>query len=968
MNAAYFGMSICSDGMNLKGEFVENATPGAAKPFFGLKSLVALSAAVALIISAQPVRAASAGSSAAPDSTLEEVVVTGSLIPQVRAEISTPVTVITAEDIDTKGFVSVADALQHMSFATGAVQGAGYSGGFTQGIKTFSLFGLSPSYTKVLIDGRPLADYPALYNGTDIVPNVDGIPTELVDHIDILPGGQSSIYGSDAIAGVVNVVMKKQMDGPTIDVRDGWYTDGGGGNRRIALADGFSAGGIDILAGAQYERIDPIWGYQRNDTSHYFAGGSSPQTAARNWLVDGYYGQPNGDLYYFLDPANCANVASQFNNTVGVRSRQDRGNYCGSFNGGLYTVSNGQENTDGYLHISDDINSNVQVFADVLLSHDVEKFSTGTALFSTADDSAGPFGYYEDTKVTGPAGGPTSDYLNLQREFSPEEAGGLQNTMDKNTLNGVRATLGVKGAIFSSNWNYSVDFTYTENKLTEITNLAFEDPINNFFAPIMGPNLGFDPVLGANLYSPNYAAFYQALTPAQYASFTGDATSYSRTEESVARAEVVNSSLFALPGGNAGLAVVFDGGGQGWDYTPDPRFLDGGTYLYTATAGSGHRSRYSGTTEMKLPVVQMLSFDLSGRYDDYRVDGNNVDKFTYNIGAEFRPFGSQLLIRGRYGTAFKAPTLSDEFQGTSGFYFTGTDYYTCTKNGYTASTLSNCPQANTSYFGTTSGTPGLKPITANVWDIGLVYTPVPEAKISVDFIDWAIRNEVEEQNSDQLLRVDSACLLGQLDVTSPTCVQALAAVVRDDNGNLVSVSTPKINVAQENLSVLTVGFDYMLDIGRSGTLLFDGAYTDVLKHDSTQFTGDQVIDLLQSPFYSTEFKTKENFSVTWNFRKFGTTFYVERYGETPNYLASLTTDEYNTPGAGRVGSWTLANWSARYEIIRGLMVSANVNNVFNKEPPKDNSWPGIYDQPYNPLNYNNYGRSFLLEASYKFAK
>jgi iron complex outermembrane recepter protein len=954
--------------MNLKGDFVENATSGAEKPVFGLKSLIALSAALALIMSAQPARAASAGSGAAGDSTLEEVVVTGSLIPQLRAEISTPVTVITAADIETKGFVSVADALQHTSFATGAVQGASYSGGFTQGIKTFSLFGLSPSYTKILIDGRPLADYPALYNGTDIVPNVDGIPTELVDHIDILPGGQSSIYGSDAIAGVVNVVMKKQLDGPTIDVRDGWYTDGGGGNRRIALADGFTVGGIAIVAGAQYERVDPIWGYQRNDTSHYFAGGSSPQTAARNWLVDGYYGQPNGDLYYFLDPANCANVASQFNNTVGVRSRQDRGNYCGSFNGGLYTVNNGQENTDGYLHISDDINNNVQLFADVLLSHDVERFSTGTVLYSTADDSAGPFGYYEDTNVTGPAGGPTADYLNLQRIFSPEEAGGLQNTMDKNTLNGIRATLGVTGAIFSSKWNYAVDFTYTENKLTEITNLAFEDPINNFFAPIMGPNLGFDPVLGANLYSPNYAAFYQALTPAQYDSFTGDATSYSRTEESVARAEVVNSSLFALPGGNAGLAVVFDGGGQGWDYTPDPRFLNGGTYLYTATAGSGHRSRYSGTTEIKLPVVQMLTFDLSGRYDDYRVDGNNVDKFTYNIGAEFRPLGSQLLIRGRYGSAFKAPTLSDEFQGQSGFFFTGTDYYTCTKNGYTAATLSNCPQANTSYFGTTEGTPGLKPITAKLWDIGVVYTPVSQAKISVDFIHWAISDEVEEQNSDQLLRVDSACLLGQLDVTSPTCVQALAAVVRDANGNLVSVSTPKINVAQENLNVLTVALDYMLDIGRFGSLVFDGAYTDLLKHDSTQFTGDQVIDLLQSPFYSTDFKTKENVSVTWNFHHFGTTFYVERYGETPNYLATLTTDEYNTPGAGRVGSWTLANMSAKYEVVRGLVVSANVDNVFNKEPPKDNSWPGIYDQPYSSLNYNNYGRSFLVEANYKFAK
>ena len=899
------------------------------------------------------------------DSALDEVVVTGSLIPQVRQETSTPITVITAEDIQQKGFVSIADALQHSSFATGSVQGAGFSGGFTQGIKTFSLFGLSPSYTKILIDGRPLADYPALYNGTDIVPNVDGIPTELVDHIDILPGGQSSIYGSDAIAGVVNVIMKKQMDGPQIDVRDGWYTGGGGGNRRIAVADGFNAGGFNVLAGVQYERVDPIWGYQRNTTNHVFAGGSSPQTANRDWLVDGYYGQPNGDLYYFLDPANCANVASQFGGTTGLQTRADRGQYCGSFNGGDYTISNGQENTDAYIHMSYDFNSHVQVFTDVLLSHDVERFSTGTTFFSTADDSAGPYGYYEDPNVTGPLGGPTSDYLNLQHIFSPEEAGGLRNTMDKNTLNGIRATLGVKGDIFTSKWIYAVDFTYTQNKLTEVTSLAFEDEINNFYSSIIGPNLGFDPILGANVYSPNYAAFYTPITPAQYASFTGKATSYSYTEESLARAQLTNAQLFPLPGGNAGLALVVDGGGQGWNYAPDPNFLDGGAYLYTATAGSGHRSRYSGTAELKLPVAPMLTFDLSSRYDDYRVEGNSVDKFTYNIGVEFRPF-HELLLRGRYGTAFKAPTLSDEFQGTSGFFTTGTDYYTCAKNGYTGATLSNCPQANESVFGTTSGTPGLKPIVAKMFDLGVVYSPVSQAKIAVDLIHWNISNEVEEQNSDQLLRVDSACLLGQLDITSPTCVQALAAVARDSNGNLVSVSTPKINVAEESLNVLTVGADYVLDVGAAGSFAFDASYTDLLKHEFTQFAGDQTIDLLQSPFYSTDFKTKENVSVTWNFHSFSSTFYVERYGRTPNYLAGLTTDEYASPGAGRIGTWTLANFSAKYEIIPGLVVSANVDNVFNKAPPIDNSQPGITDQPYNSLNYNPYGRSFLVEANYKF--
>jgi iron complex outermembrane recepter protein len=145
--------------------------------------------------------------------------------------------VITSADIQNKGFADVADALQHMSFATGSIQGGGYSGGFTQGAKTLSLFGLSESYTKFLIDGRPIADYPALYNGTDNFVSIEGIPTVLVDHIDILPGGQSSIYGSDAIAGVVNIVMKKTLDGPSADVRIG-ATSHGGDNEKRFLAGG----------------------------------------------------------------------------------------------------------------------------------------------------------------------------------------------------------------------------------------------------------------------------------------------------------------------------------------------------------------------------------------------------------------------------------------------------------------------------------------------------------------------------------------------------------------------------------------------------------------------------------------------------------------------------------------------------------------------------------------------------------
>jgi iron complex outermembrane recepter protein len=925
-------------------------------------AIIAAAAAFAFCMAAPSVHAATATVAADTSTTkakgdeLEEVIVTGSLIPQVRAETSQPLTVITAEDIETKGFASIADAVQRSSFATGNIQNPQESNQFTPGAQVVSFFGLSPSYTKLMIDGRPMADYPALYNGSDIVASITGIPTMLVDSVDILPGGQSSIYGSDAIAGVVNIHIKKKMDGPEADVRYGWTKDGGGTDKRIALADGFSFGTFNVVVGGQYEKVTPIWSYQRPLSDVYFAQGSSPQTAERDWMVLGYYGQPNGDLYYMEDPANCANVASQFGGSVGLQNRPGRGQYCGTFKASPTTIANGTEATQAMLHVTDDINSNVQLFADVLLDHDISLTNAGTAFFSTADDSTGPYNYYTDPSIFG-----GSDFLNLQHIFSPEEAGNLAAQSNKQTINSVRGTLGVQGALGTSNWNYTVDMTYTENKLIEATHVAFTDAINAFYAPIFGPEIGGQPFV----YTPNYADFYKPITPAQYASFTGFATSYSRTEESLARGELTDGSLFTLPGGNAGIALVFEGGGQGWDYAPDPRFLDGQTYLYTATAGSGHRSRYAGTMELRLPVVKMLTFDLSDRYDNYKVSGNNIAKNTYNLGLEFRPIQS-LLFRAKYGTAFKAPTLADEYQGPSGFFTSSaTDYYICTTQY--GGNLSACPYAATSFQGTTSGNPNLKPTTATVSGAGIAWTPLETLQLTADYLHWKITNEVQAEDTDQLLRTDSACLLGQLDITSPTCVDAVSKVTRDENGIVTLISTPKLNVAEEVLSVATFGVNYTLRAGAAGNFTIEGSYTNILKHDETKFAGDTPINLLESPFYSTEFKTKANVALTWDYHKFGSTLYVEYYGKTPNYASQQdVTLAYAAPGAGRLGTWVIANLSAKYEVVKGLTLSANVNNLFDKLPPIDYSTPGIYTQPFNVENYNNYGRSYFVEASYKF--
>jgi outer membrane receptor protein involved in Fe transport len=919
-----------------------------------------------LSLSAYPIEAADGPSADAPastdtkskkDDTLDEVVVTGTLIPQSQVENFTPITTITYEDIQAKGFMDVADALQRASFSTGSIQNGQFLG-FTPGAKVTSFFGLDPSYTKYLLNGTPFADYPALYNGSESFVSITGIPTVLVDHIDILPGAQSSIYGSDAIAGVVNVVMKTHLDGPVIDGRYGFYDDGGGADRRIALADGFTLGNWNLVAGAQYEDTNPIWAYQRTLTSQAYAQGSSPQQAERDYLVYGVFGQPNGDNYYFEDPANCANVAGQFGGTVSLQTRPGHGQYCGTTRNANFTIDNADEQVQFYLHSTFDINDNLQVYGETLLSHDVVRFSNGPSFYSSDEDSSSVYSYYEDPALGG------GDYLNLQHIFSPEESGGLNDTMNKNTNNEVRGTLGIKGS-FGGNWRWLTDMTYSDNKLTESTHLFFTQQIEAFFAPIFGPNLGFDPVLGANEYSPNYANFYKPVTPAQYASFSGDAVSYSYTEESLARAQVTNSALFHLPGGDAGMALQFEGGDQGWNYDPDPRYFDNETYGYTSTAGSGHRSRYAGLVELQAPIFSMLKASLSTRYDDYHVSGNNVDKATYNLGLEFRPV-QQLLLRGRYGTAFKAPTLADEYQGYSGAYATLTDYYTCEKAGYTGANIGNCPQANQSIFDSTSGNTKLQPITAKVWDVGFVWSPLTRLGLTLDYIHYAIRDEVAEADPTKLLETEAACQLGQLSITSPTCVVALSEVTRGDGGVLVSVYTPKQNVSQENVGTFIAGVNYRYDAGAIGEFALDMSFTDMLTHTYQQYAGDPLINDLNDPFYSTEFKTKGNGSITWTKNPLSATVYVERYGRSPNYLSTLAPEDENTPGAGTVSPWTLLNLSLRYEPTKSLEVSFAVDNVANRMPPADHSQTGDADyQPYNQFNYNVYGRSYLITATYK---
>lgn len=919
--------------------------------------------------------------------TLDRVTVTGSLIPQTQIETFTPVTVITAEDIQARGFMSMAEVLQESSFSTGGVQGAQSSASFTQGAETVSLFGLPPGYVKYLIDGRPMANYPALYNGSDAFNNISGIPIDLVERIEILPGGQSSLYGSDAIAGVINIILKKRMDGVTANIRGGGHTGGGGNSFRASIAGGFTAvdDRLSVLLGAQYEDRDAIWGYDRDITRTFFDQGQGARAASRDFLVHGPFAS-----YQWLDPNDCANVDHLFGGTVGRVERPGFGDgvYCGSYmTPGYRTLQNAKEASQVYGNLTFEINDRTQLYASALYSEETTEYHVGS---NYTWWGTGPgWGYFFDPRFgsdipdnyawlcddaadpTGcVAGLPGGTYMGLQRAFAPEDMGpgGFQNSMERDKSKSYRVTVGINGAFGDSAWDYDIGYTRTEYQLNGHGWVRWAEPMDNYFQErVLGPALGIDPLFGNYpIFEPDYAAFYQPISPEDFAAMTGYAVSRSETMDEMLRAQVTTTDLFSLPGGQAGLAVAAEVGRDSWEYNPHPGYLNGDIWGTTAVAGSGKRDRYALVSELRMPVFDPLTVTVAGRYDAFKAGGRTIDKSTYSLGLEWRPLDT-LLVRGKYGSAFRAPTLPDLYQGLSGFYTFVTDYYGCSLEGYEPGDTTNCPAAlsNRQVFGTQEGNLDLQPINADVWSAGVVWAPIDRMSVSLDYHSWDIEDEVTQQSSDGLMLQEYRCLVGQDDINSTLCETTLSQVTRNATGAVAEIYTPKVNVSRQTLEAVTAGVNYAFTAGAAGEFFLRGNYTQKLDHMYQQYAEDDEVDLLRRPWWRSDPQRKADASVTWAKNNWTSTLYANWTGPTPNYRARVI-DSYDDPLAAKLGSFIRYNASVAYSPLPNLQFSVLVNNLFNDMPPVDESHLNSSGAPYNSQVWNAYGRAYYLEARYTF--
>ena len=865
----------------------------------------------------------------------EEVVVTGSRIPSAGNLAPPGVTIISAQDIDDRGFKNVFDALNTLPANTGFTQGADFGNTFTPAANTISLRGLGPNHTLVLVDGRPVADYPIAYDGSVNFVNLANIPAAAIERIEVLSGGASAIYGSDAVAGVVNIILKEHAEGIDVNARAGMTQHGGGGNDRLQVTGGRDFDKLSTMFALEIDRTEPIWAENRDFMTSSTLAGESPQAVwSRQDLTTGNY----------IGPADgCSSYARIFANSTRLVD-SGSGSYCasGKPRPTYWTTQTGNQSENLYGRLKYQLTNDTQLFGNVLLGWN-----------RTWNNTRGPTWISDQATTSYFLNQNTGDYESWTRRIAPEEMGDVDRYDRYWRDFSAISTVGIRGPIGPSNFTYEAAYSgsiYTSQDERPYL-LASAD---SYF---LGPQLGVDSS-GVPIYAPNPSRFNQPLTPAEFGTIFGHATGKNRSWLQTVSLSA-NGELVQLPAGPLGTAAVVEWGNQGFSNRPDSLLSQG--FFFNAAAANparGSRSRYAAALELKIPLLKGLEARVAGRFDDYSFAGRSEGKPTYNANLEYRPIEA-VRLHASYATSFRAPDMNYIFQSrVLGYFAETTDYYRC---GLAGGPIASCPYASVTPGANfvQSGSANLGFENGRSFDYGIELTPLENLQVSVDYWNIRIDDEVTLLDADMLLRTEGACRLGTLDANSSQCTDALSRIERNppnavlNPNGIVNILINPINASFERTDGMDFGARYKWQLAPIGNFVWSANYTRVMSHYYKQFAGDAPLDLIRSfdnPNGTSDFPDKLTTTLNWTLSNWSATVEVDRYGSIINQAQTA----FLTPTA-------IANVSAQYR-IGNATVGVIVHNLFDTIK-KDTS----FGWPYYPVGYYlPYGREGWLEFSYHF--
>lgn len=915
--------------------------------------------------------------------SVERIEVTGSMIKRTDLEGALPVTSISKEEIAKTGVTSVPDLIARIPAMQGFTAPSQSVGGGGAGIASASLRGIGDEYTLVLLNGKRLA--PA---GSGAAVDVNAIPIAAIERVEVLMDGASAIYGSDAIAGVINFILKKDIQETTLSVRVDSPQDEGGFNNSFSLTTGFgdiSEDGFNVFFSYMHESQEELASKDRahsrtgiipftyNGVDLVAVADSTNAIPGNAWLDF-----KDGSNYYF-NPYRAKNGGTCAENNV------PSGNLCRfDFTSTLEIIP--EYKRDNFLVGGNlELNDSTELYATI--SHSMFEQTARIAPYPTGGFPVSVTGslfqnevypYLPDEIKAKVDAGEVDSSVGTWRAL----AGG--NRTNEFSTDSSFLDLGIRGDYGDISYDFSVNWSKSEREDTIITGY----PLQKEFLELLGSG-------NLNVFALPSELSDEEITALQGTMYSGLDT-ITETELTSFNGNV-SAPIFELPAGSVYLAGGFNYVQTTYSRTgsqanqralilftdPDPQFdLD--------------RTNYGIFFETIIPVFEGFEIDAAVRYDsiegventvrqnpEYQwfldngkddprlvdVDGNiiadgsvstvgeDLSDTTYKISASYRPNDSW-LFRASVGTGFKAPTMRQIAEPRIPFGVTGAAYDCPFAAGDNMAQY--CLPGAQQYDVFRKGSETLQPEQSEQMSFGFVYSPDQDFSVQMDYWDVQITDLVE--------RPTQANIFGD-----PVQYRDLFTTKFDEGRqrDLLAIIQSPVNVGQFDTSGVDWGINFANDLGwgrldtmMSGTYIIESEKLGVGTSLGQKGPDDEVV--FRNKFRIVNTLSHGDFVHTLNM--------AYQSGWQDSYFAGgsnaiRNADDLSVYSGGvqlRVPSHVVFDWLTRYNYDESITVLAGVKNLLDRMPPLALGENGGHQEGFDPRYYDSYGRTFFMQVSYTF--
>ncbi|MFV5404908.1 MULTISPECIES: TonB-dependent receptor [unclassified Acinetobacter] len=844
--------------------------------------------------------------SATQPTKVQKVTVTGSSIKGVAAQSASPITVLKVEDLVNQGVTTVEEALNRVSanqagFAVSQNIGKSNTSGSSANLR-----GIGTDKTLILLNGRRLANSP--FSTSEV--NLNIIPLAMVERIEVLRDGASAVYGADAIAGVINFILKKEYQGFGISGGLQLPEHKNGDEYDVSIFGGYGdldEQGFNVYGVIDYRTSDMIMAKDRKVSRR---GGLIPELGMAIGSTAGFPANISNPGVGIVNPyinQNCNNAPNTF--ISGTR--------CLLNTQALIGITPDEEAfsalAKGTLKLTDSLNAVAEyVYTKSEVTTSIAPDVWGGSL--TIPDSSK---YYPGQGITPDIPGltGTSSILYLR-----SQAG---NRVSKSENESNRIFAGIEGEAYG--WDLNGGVTYAKGEATDnfvsgyLNQSRVQAALNDGTLNPFGPQ------------APEDAGKWSTF---DVAGPTNQATLDSTTVDFT-----LSRPIYELPAGEVGFAVGGSYTTQDWEAKINSdlvRQVPGSGIDPDKPISKGDRDITAIFTEFHIPIVAGLEAQLAARYDDYSDFG---DSFNPKASLRWEPV-KELMFRTSYSTGFRAPSLW-EINSPQSETYTSSPFNNprfCNADG-TPNNLQFADQCGMQFKRKQGGNPDLQPEESTSYTAGFVYEPIKNLVFTADYYNIKIEDLVGTVSPDMIF--DDLDRYGNLIVYAPDGrIQYLNTTLQ----NMGGLKTQGIDLSLNYLSPMTA-------TGRFGFGI-DGTY--VIKMDYQIEPGGEWEDYVGIYDDPAVVRWKHIANVNWtyeNWRMLLEQQYIRGYKDF-----SETRD---------VGAWMVYNFAGTYKGFKNLELTAGIKNMFDKEPPASDATNNA-QYGYDPRHGDPTGRSYFLRGTYKF--